>query len=43
MELLPVVASSGRENGDLEAVAPKSGVLEAAVIRYKKCHIVKFS
>ena len=28
-----------RENGDLGAVAPYSGVLEAAVIWYKKFHI----
>jgi len=27
-----------RDNGDLGAVAPKSGVLEAAVIWYKKFH-----
>ena len=32
-----------RENGDLGVVAPLSGVLEAAVIWYKKFHIVKFS
>ena len=32
-----------RENGELGAVAPWSGVLEAAVIWYKKFHIVKFS
>jgi hypothetical protein len=32
-----------RENGDLGAVAPLSEVLEAAVIWYKKFHIVKFS
>ena len=34
-----------REKGDLGAVAPYSGVLEAAVIWYKKnsFHIVKFS
>jgi hypothetical protein len=29
-----------RENGDLEAVAPYSGVLEAAVIWYKKFHFI---
>jgi len=29
-----------RENGDLGAVAPWSGVLEAAVIWYKKFHFV---
>jgi len=29
-----------RENGDLGAVAPFSGVLEAAVIWYKKFHFV---
>ena len=29
-----------RENGDLVAVAPYSGVLEAAVILYKKFHFV---
>ena len=29
-----------RENGDLEAVAPYSGVLEAAVISYKKFHLI---
>jgi hypothetical protein len=28
------------ENGDLGAVAPKSGVLEAAVIWYKKFHFI---
>ena len=28
------------ENGDLGAVAPQSGVLEAAVIWYKKCHFI---
>jgi hypothetical protein len=32
-----------RENGDLGAVAPLSGILEAAVIWYKKFHMVKFS
>jgi hypothetical protein len=29
-----------RENGDLEAVAPQSGVLEAAVISYRKFHFI---
>jgi hypothetical protein len=29
-----------RENGDLGAAAPKSGVLEAAVILYKKLHFI---
>jgi hypothetical protein len=29
-----------RENGDLGAVAPYSGVLEAAVILYKKFHFI---
>jgi len=29
-----------RENGDLGAVAPQSGVLEAAVILYKKFHFI---
>jgi hypothetical protein len=29
-----------RENGDLWAVAPESGVLEAAVIWYKKFHFI---
>ena len=29
-----------RENGDLGAVAPYSGVLEAAVIWYKKFHFI---
>jgi len=29
-----------RENGDLGAAAPQSGVLEAAVIWYKKCHFI---
>jgi len=29
-----------RENGDLRAVAPKSGVLEAAVIWDKKFHFI---
>jgi len=29
-----------RENGDLGAVAPQSGVLEAAVIWYKKFHFI---
>ena len=33
----------GRENGDLGVVAPYSGVLEAAVIWYKKFHIGKVS
>jgi len=32
-----------RENGNLGAVAPYSGLLEAAVIWYKKFYIVKFS
>ena len=30
-----------RENGDLEAAAPKSGVLEAAVIWYKKFYFIQ--
>ena len=29
-----------RENGDLGAVGPQSGVLEAAVIWYKKFHFI---
>ena len=29
-----------RENGELGAVAPQSGVLEAAVIWYKKFHFI---
>ena len=29
-----------RENGDLGAVAPYSGVVEAAVIWYKKFHFI---
>jgi hypothetical protein len=29
-----------RESGDLGAVAPESGVLEAAVIWYKKFHFI---
>ena len=29
-----------RENGDLGSVAPYSGVLEAAVIWYKKFHFI---
>jgi hypothetical protein len=29
-----------RENGDLGAVDPQSGVLEGAVIGYKKFHFV---
>ena len=29
-----------RENGDLGAVAPYSGVLEAALIWYKKFHFI---
>jgi len=32
-----------RENGDVEAVAPYSGVLEAAIIWYKKFHMENFS
>jgi len=32
--------TEGRENGDLGAIAPKSGVLEAAVIWYKKFHFI---
>jgi len=32
--------SEDRENGDLGAVAPYSGVLEAAVIWYKKFHFI---
>jgi hypothetical protein len=30
-----------RQNGDLGAVAPQSGVLEAAVIWYKKFHSIQ--
>jgi hypothetical protein len=30
-----------RENGDLGAVAPYSGILEAAVILYKKFHFIQ--
>jgi len=30
----------GRQNGDLGASAPYSGILEAAVIWYKKFHII---
>ena len=30
-----------RQNGDLGAVAPLSGVLEAAVIWYKKFHFIQ--
>ena len=30
-----------RQKGDLEAVAPSSGVLEAAVISYKKFHFIQ--
>jgi len=33
-------AVEDRENGDLGAVAPWSGVLEAAVIWYKKFHFI---
>ena len=29
-----------RENGDVGAVAPQSGVLETAAISYKKCHFI---
>jgi len=29
-----------RENGDPEAIAPNSGVLETAVIWYKKFHFI---
>jgi hypothetical protein len=29
-----------RENGDLGTVAPQSGVLQAAVIWYKKFHFI---
>jgi len=32
--------TEGRENGDLGAVAPYSGVLEAAVIWYKKFYFI---
>ena len=32
--------TENRENGDLGAVAPLSGVLEAAVIWYKKFHFM---
>jgi len=31
-----------RQKGDLGAVAPYSGVLEAAVIWYKKFHFIKY-
>jgi len=30
-----------RENGDLGAVAPYSGILEAALIWYKKFHFIQ--
>jgi len=33
-------SAEDREKGDLEAVAPYSGVLEAAVIWYKKFHFI---
>jgi len=32
--------TADRENGDLGAAAPYSGVLEAAVIWYKKYHFI---
>jgi hypothetical protein len=32
--------TENRENGDLWAVAPQSGVLESAVIWYKKFHFI---
>jgi hypothetical protein len=32
--------TENRQNGDLGAVAPQSGVLEAAVILYKKFHFI---
>ena len=32
--------TDNRENGDLGAVAPSSGVLEAAVIWYKKYYFI---
>ena len=34
------LGTEDRENGDLGAVAPYSGVLEAAVIWYKKFHFI---
>jgi hypothetical protein len=34
------LSTEDRENGDLGAVAPQSGVLEAAVIWYKKFHFI---
>ena len=34
------VRTEDRENGDMGAVAPWSGVLEAALISYKKFHFV---
>jgi len=34
------VSVEDRENGDLGVVAPYSGVLEAAVIWYKKFHFI---
>ena len=33
-------SAEDKENGDLGAVAPQSGVLEAAVIWYKKFHFI---
>jgi len=33
--------TENRDNGDLGAVAPQSGVLEAAVIWYKKFHFIE--
>jgi hypothetical protein len=36
----PTNSVEDRENGDLGAVAPQSGVLEAAVIWYKKFHFI---
>jgi len=37
------LTTEDRENGDVGAVAHWSGVLDAAVIWYKKFHVVKFS
>ena len=35
-----LLRTEDRENGDLGTVAPYSGVLEAAVIWYKKFHFI---
>jgi len=34
------VSTEDKENGDLGAITPQSGVLEAAVIWYKKFHFI---